>query len=293
MSVRPTLGELIVIESSNGRELDGILYRSTENKQTIVHVHGSFGNFYQGPLVKAMARTYADAGINFLSLNMSCHDGLAESSFRDQRFEYCGGSVSEFNECVDDISGAITFAQAFSEKVVLQGHSLGCDRVLHYLIETGARHDLIMLSPCDSYQLQANWIAPETVEAQIERLKRYDATEHELEWLPSHEYGIAGNKEWTYKIPITRRAFLSIAAGPPYRLIRPTNPSPFRLEQRALVCVGGQDALQVWPAEVMVAYFRSRLNEVEEHVISEADHMFSGFEESVATRIASWTLTHG
>src|ERR1039457_5996558 len=113
-----TLGELVTIKNTKGLSLDGICYRRQRNRITIVHIHGSFGNFYQNEFVRFMAKKYAHAGVNLLSLNMASHDGLSEG-YRDQsEFEYVGGAVADFSECVADIQGAVQYAVQFSDRVI-------------------------------------------------------------------------------------------------------------------------------------------------------------------------------
>lgn len=287
IKMRPALGELVTVLSANGTELEGILYRAP-SATTIIHIHGSFGNFYQGRLIKAMARVLPRAGLNLLSVNMSGHDGLTETSRKDGRFEYGGGAIVDFSECVDDIAGTVEFALQFSDRVILQGHSLGCDRVLHFAISRHSNHEIVLLAPCDSFQLQTAWISPETVGDQIDRLQRDVSTGEELEWLPLREYGVSGKGDWTYAIPVTRRAFLAIATGEPYRLMRISAPASFRLPQRALVCIGGKDDLQTWPASTMFSYLRERLGATEELLVPSADHMFADCEEFVAATVATW-----
>lgn len=288
MEMRSVLGELITIDNGCGFQLDGIVYREDSARTTVVHIHGSFGNFYQGRLVRVMAMMYRDSGINLLSVNLASHDGLAEGYRSEDKFEYAGGAVTDFNECTTDIAGAVQFAKDFSDRVILQGHSLGCDRILEYSIKNNAPYDLVLLSPCDSYQLQANWIAPETVEEQIQRLKLEAPGDPDFDWLPSREYGVKGGGDWTYSIPVTRKAFLTIAEGAPYRLMRISSGVPFRLNQRAFIYIGGLDALQVWPNRVMFDYLRSRINEMEEVYIDQGDHNLSGCEEAVTQRIIQW-----
>lgn len=282
------LGELVTLRSTRGLDLDGILYRGESDKTTIVHVHGSFGNFYQNQFVRLMAKKYRDTGINLLSVNMAGHDGLAEGYRNNGEFGYVGGAVADFDECVADIEGAVIFASQFSDRVILQGHSLGCDRVLQFLVSTGAKHDFLLLSPCDSYQLQANWIAPETVEEQIQRLKIQAPHDPQFDWLPSREYGIKGGEDWTYPIPITRKAFLSIAEGPPYRLIKIKEPAKFHINQKALIYIGGKDALMVCSHDVMFKYLRDRISDVHEIYVPRGDHMLAGCEEEVIEKIIQW-----
>jgi hypothetical protein len=288
MQSRTILGELVTVRSSTGFELDGIVYREDSARTTIIHIHGSFGNFYQSRFVRLMASKYRDAGMNLLSVNLAGHDGLAEGYRGDDEFEYAGGAVVDFNEATGDIAGAVDFANGFSDRLILQGHSLGCDRVLQYLIISKKTYEFILLSPCDSYQLQANWIAPETVEGQIERLKNEPPRDPVFDWLPTREYGVKGDRDWTYVLPITRKAFLSIAQGPPYRLIRITRPETFWLKQRALVYIGGMDALQVWPHRTMFNYLATRIGKVEEVYVPQGDHVLTDCEAEIARRIVQW-----
>ena len=182
MNRHKILGELVTFKSSAGLHLDGILYQDDSNRKTIIHIHGSYGNFYQNFFVRLMADRFLESRLNFLSFNLAGHDGFGEGYRNIEDFEYVGGSVQDFSECIADIEGAIAFVTTFSEEIVLQGHSLGCDRILHYLITKKSTLDFILLSPCDSYQLQCNWIHPETVEEQIARLRRED-TGQEFDWL--------------------------------------------------------------------------------------------------------------
>ena len=281
------LGELVSFRSGKGVQLHGMVYRRRGRRTTIIHVHGSLGNFYDNGFVPIMAKRYSEAGINFFSINTSCHDGIAEGD-RSGQFEYVGGSRTKFCDCLYDIEAAVSFAKRFSERLILQGHSLGCDRVLYYLVNCAAGYDFVLLSPCDSYQLQANWIAPETVEEQVVRLKAGRSGDDEFDWLPSREYGVRGGSDWTYAIPITREAFLSIAEGPPYRLMKIKDPGNYRIEQRALAYIGGKDALQVWPHDVMFRYLRGRIGHVQELYVADGDHMLGGCEDHVINTIAQW-----
>lgn len=286
----PVACELVSVCSKNGLTLDGLLFRSHGNRKTVIHIHGSFGNFYQNEFVKTMAKIYPVLGLNFLAINLSTHDGVAEGYKFGGEFEYVGGAVSDFGNCVDDIEGALSFSQQFSERTILQGHSLGCDRVLHFLTSRGENQEFILLSPCDSYKLQSGWIAPETVEEQIRRLKSQHLSDPYFDWLPSREYGVNGGGGWTYPIPITRRAFLSIAEGPPFRLMRIDKPSDFQLGQRACIYVGGKDPLQVWPHEAMFRHLKDRIPRAEQLYVPRGDHMLRGCQNEVIHAIANWAF---
>jgi Protein of unknown function (DUF1749) len=285
------LGELVTFRSTRGLALDGILYSEPRNSTTIVHVHGSYGNFYQNDFLRVMIRAYVEAGFNVLSFNTGSHDGLAEGYRNGNEFAYVGGAVAEFNECLFEIEGAVAFVQSFSQRVVLHGHSLGCDRILHFLTHNRANHDFVLLAPCDSYELQANWIAPESVEDQIKRLIAQNPSDSDFDWLPSREYGVRQGGDWTYPIPITRKAFLSISQGPPFQLMKIQDPATFKLGQKALIYIGGKDTLQVWPHETMFKYLQERIENVTPVYVSHGDHMLDACDATVAARIVNWLRT--
>lgn len=280
-------GFLVTFESPTGFQLDGILFGDDNFSTYVVHVHGSLGNFYQNRFLRVMAKRYAEAGMGLLSFNLSSHDGLAEGYRNDDDFEYSGGSVVNFDRCLDDIEGAVAFAEGLGDRIVLQGHSMGCDRVLHYLINRGKTYDCVLLGPCDSYQLQRKWIAPETVEEQVERLKRAARLEKQLDWLPAEEYGIRSGDE-DYVIPITRSALLSIMQGPVFRLMRLDRPMEFRLEQRAFVYIGGADPYQTASSETMFRHLEGRIPRVKRCCVPHGGHSLEDCEELVTEEIIRW-----
>ena len=293
MSRRRILGELVTFKDASHFHHDGILYERPEHRTTIVHVHGSFGNFYQNGFLRVMAEVYLHAGINFLCFNLRGHDALAEGYRHEWDFEYAGGAITPFEACVDDIDAAVGFAGEFSERIVLQGHSLGCDRVLHYMVTKRPACDLILLSPCDSYQLQANWIAPETVGQQIERLRSVSPDIGEYDWLPSREYGIRQG-DWSYSIPITRSALLSVMSGPVFELIRYDQSPPFYIDQQALIYLGGDDTLQTVSREAVRDYFSRGVRNVGLMSLHpEGDHSLWGCESAVSEEIVRWVNLEG
>ena len=281
-------GELVTFKDSKAFHHDGILYQASESTTTIVHVHGSFGNFYQNEFLRIMAKAYLEAQINFLSFNLAGHDGLAEGYRNEWDFEYAGGAIKAFEDCVFDIQAAVDFVQPFSKRVVLQGHSLGCERVLHFMLATKAKHDFILLSPCDSYQLQSIWLAPETVEDQISRLRLGQTTDEVFDWLPEREYGIRRG-EWTYPIHIVRSNLISLIEGPAFKLVRMDQPADYKIDQKALIYIGGDDDLQTVPREVMFKYFEERVREVTStSIFPEGDHSLWGCEQEVSEEIVKW-----
>ena len=280
-------GKLVSFETTRGLILDGMLCEAQGASGTVVHVHGSYGNFYQNPFVRILASVYTECGLNFLSFNLAAHDGIAEGYGRDEEFAYVGGAVVAFDTCVDDIAGAVRFAEATCERVVLQGHSLGCDRVLQYMLSTGDVREFVLLCPCDSYELHNQWLQMETVEQQRLRLGKSGRDGDGIKLVAGREYGLRRD-DWTYEIPITRRALLSIVDGAPARLIRPGGSKAYYLDAACAVYLGGEDPLLTVDMEVMFRYFEERVRAVRRVYVKNGDHLLSKCAENVGRAVADW-----
>ena len=287
--MKSPLGELVKFSSSNGFQLDGILYSVPRSSKTIVHVHGSLGNFYHNGFLKDMAACYQEAEWNFLSFNLSAHDGIAEG-YRNEVFQYVGGSILPFDTCIGDIQGAVDFVHRFSNKVILQGHSLGCDRVLNYLVEKSLNYDCILLSPCDSRRLHQRFIHPETIDEQIVRITALKESD-EIVLLPSREYGI-GETEDSYSIPVTRQVLLSILSGPIFKLLNINKQAEYFIDCNCFVYIGGMDPLQVAPHKKMFSFLENRISNLETFFCPTGDHDLSDCEDEVITAIVRWIKSH-
>ncbi len=143
----------------------------------LVHVHGWEGNFYENRFIDHAADVYVRHGIGFVSGNNRGHDYIADllrhkhgernrqerqgrqvartnGQENANRYDYVqvGGMYEKLADSVADIRAWIDFVVGRGAKrVILQGHSHGAIKVVHYLTTT---HDprvggLILLSPSD------------------------------------------------------------------------------------------------------------------------------------------------
>ncbi len=277
--------EVVEFTSRSGLVLHGLLFFAGNGLPTVIHVHGACGNFLSFKPVIHEASYLVSQGVNLLSINTSGHDCIAEGYQRNQ-YVYVGGALREFGECVDDISGAVDFASSISDRIILQGHSLGCDRVVHYQLATQDWRETVLLSPCDSYQLQRVFRKPESVEAQLLRLGTMSSS-HEFELLAPEEYGVIAAGE-DYRIPVTLRSFLSIANGPPFTLFRLDRPARYLVQSRCLVCVGGKDPLQTAPPARVFEHLSGRFSDVDCMLLPEGDHEMEPCSDQMFVQVKEW-----
>ena len=285
-------GELLSTVNAAGLVLDGMAFCPDAAKLAVVHVHGSLGNFYHQTFLRVFAKQFMRRQVALLAFNLTAHDGIAEGYTVEGDMQYVGGSISRFESCLGDIDAMVEVARAICPQVVLQGHSLGCDRVLFYVRER-AELPLVLLSPCDSGRLQEAWLDGEKVEAQARRLAAAgSASPGRIELLESREYGVSGPDGWTYSIPITQTALLSVLEGPPLDILRVGNSAPTLNRSSAFVYMGEADAIRGATVEEMRGHIGKLLPSA--HVLVTAgDHGLDGCEVEVADEIVGWAHSVG
>lgn len=293
------LGRLVTFRTVEDYEIIGMLFANEEQRTDtiIIHIHGNFGNFYQNKFLWVMSNIYVANRIDFLTINLSSHDGLAEGYF-GRELKYVGGGVALYDESQADIAAAIKFVETRGyKKIILQGHSLGCDKIIQYTVNNGTPNPLILLSPVDSYKVQSDWIQPELISHQVERLKRKirdtgkEWGSADLDWLPSTEYGAKGDTaEWTYQIPITREALISILEGAAFKYLNLDAGNSFSLSNPTFAFVGKRDGLQMHDKKDWANFLRKSFTQIEVFNDLDADHDVVGVESEVAEKIVQWIM---
>lgn len=280
-------GELITFFAADGLRLKGYLALGESNLATIIHIHGNFGNFYENDFIPIMAEKYTAAGINFLCVNNRGHDGIAEA-YHDGKLVYVGGAIELPEQCIYDIEGAVQFAERFSSRIILQGHSFGCLRTMAYLKQSQRALEFILLSPADTYALQSDYIYPETITTQIARITNQFADQMDT-LLPSREFGIRHN-DVEYHIPISARTFVALFSGSMPGLLRYDKPLDFYFDTKCFVYYGGKDVLWTEPRNVVENFFLTHVANLRFYYSEGGDHHFHGFESHVVGEVIKWVL---
>lgn len=134
-------GSLVRVMTPDGIELQGLNDKGAGRAAhaVVVHLHGTWGNFYGNPFIDHFADFYPRRGYSFMTVNTRGHDE---------------GSISErFENCLSDIQTWLEFAARLGyRRVILQGHSLGALEAVYYLTSSQSLNRvqaLILLSPFD------------------------------------------------------------------------------------------------------------------------------------------------
>jgi hypothetical protein len=280
------LCEIISFEGANKFLHQGLLFSSKNSHTTVIHVHGSCGNFISFKPIKKVAESYVKNGINLLTFNTRGHDCITEG-FWSNSYDYVGGSITSFDDCIIDIQSAIDFCLTFSSKIILQGHSLGCDRVIQYQLKSKQFYPTILISPCDSYALHSNFLKKRglTVEKHLQIIKKYKHSKYEF--LPLNEYGV-DNRGEIYYVPITRDTLLSIMTGAPFKLFRIDKPLEYYLPVDCFACIGQYDKLQTHPSELMFSHLGQRFMSLFKLYVHNADHEIEPNVELLNSNLIKW-----
>lgn len=261
----------------DGHPIHGALFEpecEADRKVVVLHSHGTLGNFYFNPFIDEFAKSYCENGISFLSFNHQTHDAIAESEING-RLEYIGGSISEFPSCLDDFEAMRNLlAEIGYEHFVLQGHSLGCERVLFDRRNAAKSWPIILLAPVNSYETQRAWCA-ERLGLTIDELTKAILTN------PSGtlRYDIYGSPsldlEWDYCIPIYEKAYLSFVQSEAFSYFSPER-TVLKSIDNALVIFSKNDAFHSFYDGDLQDFFAAVLGKGSDILALDCNHDFQG-----------------
>ena len=156
--------KLIKAQTRRGVQLDGVVFANGGEATVLIAITGIHGNFYSNPMYYPIGDTLSDNGVAFI---------YAQTNDAFNRMEtvntQTGGMevIVSYNECFDDICDDISAyvraaLQAGYRNILLAGHSLGANKVIHYLAnakESPVAH-YILVSPANMKFMLAN-VTPE------------------------------------------------------------------------------------------------------------------------------------
>lgn len=129
------------IPTARGPVLNGVLFRAQKERKTdtvMIAITGIHGNFYSNPFYNNIGETLNKNGIDFVYAQTNDAFSKMRTYNVNTGQEVTIGSYNErFAFTLDDISSYLNFSQ--EERyghIILAGHSLGANKVIHYLSET-------------------------------------------------------------------------------------------------------------------------------------------------------------
>ena len=146
----------IPVPTDRGTILPGTLFREGEERTAsvvVIAITGIHGNFWSNPFYYDFGDTLAAAGIDFVYAETNDAQGAIRTlNWRTRKEEVIGSFCEDLHDVDDDVGAYVRWARAEGyDHAVLAGHSLGANKVIHYLSNN---HDpyvshFVLLSPAN------------------------------------------------------------------------------------------------------------------------------------------------
>ncbi len=132
----------------DGVFLHGILLEPQKTSKTAcLLIHGTAGNFYADYWVWPLSKMATSNGYSFLTANNRGNAVL-------HAYPPHGAAMEKFSDCVADIDGWLLFLkQCGYTKFILIGHSLGTEKIVHYMSKKSNKSiiGIVLLGFSDSF----------------------------------------------------------------------------------------------------------------------------------------------
>ncbi len=154
------------VATERGTVLDGVIFDAENADTVVIAITGIHGNFYSNPFYFNIGDTLSANGIDFVYAQTNDAFGKIETyNAKTSAKEIIGSWNERFSYTDDDIGAYLDFAEKNNYKhIILAGHSLGANKVIHYL---SGHHDekkpehFIFLSPANLTHMMENVTASE------------------------------------------------------------------------------------------------------------------------------------
>jgi pimeloyl-ACP methyl ester carboxylesterase len=278
--------EFIRFKATDAVELQGWLSVSSGDV-AVIHIHGMSGNGYENYFLDVLRSLYSKMGISFFTIDTRGRGII--SDFRQKDSIKSGGSCFEiFDESEFDISGALQYLQSLGKKkIILQGHSLGCSKIVNCWIKktAGGVIGAILLAPTD----MPGWANTDPNNAKY--LKRAEQL-----LVAGKGRELVGQQCWSDKTPISAQTYPSICAPGASSDIygdRDGGALLGRLDIPTLIVYGTKD-IGIIDIDGSIDKWRKRADGIINKntsigIVEGATHSFKGYEQVLAGLVETFT----
>lgn len=119
--------------TSDGLRLPMIHFESNKKDICVICIHGMCGTIIDNYFATVWGKLLAKNDIGFIYEHNRGHSIENDIVMKDGSFKRCGCMYEIFEDCIYDIDLAIQTAKEKGYKrIILLGHSLGCNKVIYY-----------------------------------------------------------------------------------------------------------------------------------------------------------------
>jgi len=155
---------IVKIKTPDDITLFGFLAESETKETILINIHGTGSCFYAEEFESEFIERLPKKGISVLFTNNRGNYSL-------ESWQGTGCSVEKFEDCLIDINSWIEFVLSKGyKKIILQGHSLGTEKVTYYM-ERGKYKDsivgVILLGFADSFGCQMKFLETQKIDPMV------------------------------------------------------------------------------------------------------------------------------
>ena len=119
--------------TSDGLRLPMVHFESNKKDICVICIHGMCGTIIDNYFATVWGKLLAKNDIGFIYEHNRGHSIENDIVMKDGSFKRCGCMYEMFEDCIYDIDLAIQTAKEKGYKrIILLGHSLGCNKVIYY-----------------------------------------------------------------------------------------------------------------------------------------------------------------
>lgn len=145
--------EILKVKTQRGLELKGAIYGDRASDTVVIIATGICSNVFQNELLDATGKLLGKSGIACIIAHT--HDSFscfAYTDFSVMKQKHAGTFNADFNMVYEDIESYVLFAKEMGfKRIILAGHSLGSNKIIHYLGNTSDNFvdHFVISSPVD------------------------------------------------------------------------------------------------------------------------------------------------
>ena len=130
--------EIIRVNTPRGLELKGAMWGDNTMDTVVIMMSGICSNVFQNDLLTATGELLSANNIAFIAGHaMDAFSMIAYSDFSIHKQRYTGVVYDDFSLVYEDVEAYVKYAKQLGFKnIVLAGHSLGSNKIIHYLGNT-------------------------------------------------------------------------------------------------------------------------------------------------------------
>lgn len=286
----------IELRSTDCIAMHGVLFEpDIKSNMIVIHHHGMEGNFYENTFIRFMAETYTNAGIAFMSYNNRGHDYICDlkmDTLAGVKSIKGGTAFEKIADNVMDVEGAVKFCESKGyEKIILQGHSSGANKIVYAIAEKKMKiYATILLSPCDDFGLYTSEMAAEDIDKYRQLAREMVNEGRGEEFMPKKAYMGTLLCARTFLECSTENSAIDVF---PYR--DETNPFTYfsKITTPIFVSFGteGDYLLQEFDyAEKLLNSKKADGVEITFNLIEGAAHNYRNHEQELSDKIVKWIL---